>query len=347
MQAIGKVDHLRDSGDRPADIDEAVDPRVLRFCEAGPIVGRRPRPGERHFQVTRVAYPRTEGGGSPTKKLDMLLVQHLVRTGATPQFRGDGGVVGDREFNDHMAAGHERRMHLLRVNRRGGRDRDNVRRKCFFQRREFRRINFRGVPPPPNADQLTARIGMDGLGPGPPCGTDSDYTTAPAVHRFAVAGYGGLCLGVPMMFALLLTLACSKDVVPEGTPTEIAAPTETPAAPEATPPVEGTPTSGSPTTGIKPSNPGTAKTSAELYAECRDRVELPEVAGECKSDADCATTGCGSEICTAKASVEGLMTTCEDRPCFAALDVCGCQNGRCDWSLASEPQLKMRIPAPK
>jgi eight-cysteine-cluster-containing protein len=70
-----------------------------------------------------------------------------------------------------------------------------------------------------------------------------------------------------------------------------------------------------------------------LYAECRDRVEGPEAAGECAADADCGRTGCGSEVCTTSAEVANVMTTCEDRPCFAVLDTCGCHDGRCTWTV--------------
>ncbi len=72
--------------------------------------------------------------------------------------------------------------------------------------------------------------------------------------------------------------------------------------------------------------------SGDLLAACHDRMELPEADGECRSDADCGTIGCGGEVC-AKAGTTGLMFTCEDRPCFHVVEGCGCHDGRCTWSL--------------
>lgn len=73
--------------------------------------------------------------------------------------------------------------------------------------------------------------------------------------------------------------------------------------------------------------------AAALYAECEGRVEQPESDGECTTDADCVKAGCSSERCITAASAEGLMGTCEVLPCFEVLDSCGCQEGRCRWSL--------------
>jgi len=73
--------------------------------------------------------------------------------------------------------------------------------------------------------------------------------------------------------------------------------------------------------------------AAAAYAACRARVEEPEADGECTTDADCAVAGCSGEICTTAAAVGELMSTCEVDPCFAVLDHCGCQAGRCSWSL--------------
>ena len=93
-----------------------------------------------------------------------------------------------------------------------------------------------------------------------------------------------------------------------------------PPAPEPTaaPPAEVVPASASP---------------EALYTECRDRVEGPEAAGECDDDADCGRSGCGSEVCTTIAEAGNVMTTCEDRACFAVLDTCGCHDGRCTWTV--------------
>lgn len=95
--------------------------------------------------------------------------------------------------------------------------------------------------------------------------------------------------------------------------------------------------------------PPTASTPAELYAECYERVEMPQTDGECTTDADCVRAGCGSEICTTATAAEGLMSTCEDRPCFHVLDTCGCHEGRCTWTLHDEmpePPGLVPVPAP-
>ncbi|MBW2255419.1 MAG: eight-cysteine-cluster domain-containing protein, partial [Deltaproteobacteria bacterium] len=64
-----------------------------------------------------------------------------------------------------------------------------------------------------------------------------------------------------------------------------------------------------------------------------------EADGECNSDADCASTGCGREVCTT--ATADVMTTCEIRQCFSILDSCGCVKGRCTWSLKDEvPAMK-------
>ena len=83
-------------------------------------------------------------------------------------------------------------------------------------------------------------------------------------------------------------------------------------------------------------------TPASLYAQCRERVEMPEAAGECKTAADCGASGCGGEVCAA--TVHGaIMSTCEVRQCFSVLDTCGCVDGRCVWSLRAEVPEGRRI----
>ncbi len=55
--------------------------------------------------------------------------------------------------------------------------------------------------------------------------------------------------------------------------------------------------------------------------------------GECRNDADCAVTGCSSQVCAAKG--ERVVTTCEWRECYdaRAFDLlCRCVEGRCQWS---------------
>jgi eight-cysteine-cluster-containing protein len=132
-------------------------------------------------------------------------------------------------------------------------------------------------------------------------------------------------------------VADAPDAVEPETPEEpetppVADPPE-PAVPEAAPtpdapPLEPPSVTGEPTPGL-------------LYERCRDRVEQPEADGECTNDADCASSGCGSEVCTTAAAATDLMTTCEIRQCFSVLDSCGCVKGRCTWSLKTEvPPMK-------
>jgi eight-cysteine-cluster-containing protein len=77
--------------------------------------------------------------------------------------------------------------------------------------------------------------------------------------------------------------------------------------------------------------------SKDLYGMCRERVEGRETPGECVSDADCQKAGCSGEVCVAVPQAAGMMTTCEIRPCYAALDSCGCQEGLCRWTLKEGP----------
>ena len=72
---------------------------------------------------------------------------------------------------------------------------------------------------------------------------------------------------------------------------------------------------------------------ARIYASCRDRVEGPEVDGECTTDADCGAVGCSGEVCVPTAIAEEMFTTCDRRPCFDILDACGCHDGRCTWTV--------------
>jgi eight-cysteine-cluster-containing protein len=76
---------------------------------------------------------------------------------------------------------------------------------------------------------------------------------------------------------------------------------------------------------------------AALYASCEPYVEGPQSDGECRADGDCARAGCGLVVCTTATSATDLMTTCEDRPCYAVLDTCGCHDGRCTWTVRAEP----------
>ncbi len=79
---------------------------------------------------------------------------------------------------------------------------------------------------------------------------------------------------------------------------------------------------------------------ATLYAECRDRLESPESPNECAADADCASAGCGKEVCTTSKAAAELVSTCEDKPCFHVVEACGCRAGACTWN------VKAAMPAP-
>jgi len=72
---------------------------------------------------------------------------------------------------------------------------------------------------------------------------------------------------------------------------------------------------------------------AALYADCALLVEGPQADAECTTDADCGRGGCGNVVCTTAVAATDVMTTCEDRPCFAVLDACGCHDGRCTWTV--------------
>lgn len=129
----------------------------------------------------------------------------------------------------------------------------------------------------------------------------------------------------------------------------------TPDAPPLSPPPAAAPVAvDAPAAGPPPTTKTATTTAAELYGACRERVERPEKDGECASDADCVASGCSQELCTSKAAAaEGLMSTCEMRPCFKVLDACGCVEGRCSWSLkelapgeAALPGMGNPIPLP-
>ena len=75
------------------------------------------------------------------------------------------------------------------------------------------------------------------------------------------------------------------------------------------------------------------KDPAGAYAQCKERVEGPETAGECSTDADCAKAGCSKEVCVSTATAADFNTTCDTQACFRALDSCGCVEGVCSWTL--------------
>lgn len=87
-----------------------------------------------------------------------------------------------------------------------------------------------------------------------------------------------------------------------------------------------------PPEGAAPANPAIFAPRA-LYAACRDRVELPEAAGECSVDADCVRAGCGGDVCVTTQAAKDLVTTCDVPDCASVLDSCGCHEGLCTWTL--------------
>ena len=80
-------------------------------------------------------------------------------------------------------------------------------------------------------------------------------------------------------------------------------------------------------------NVNVLQATIELYEGCRDRLELPESDNECVQNSDCSKGGCGSELCIPKQVATTMGSTCEVRPCFATLRSCGCQAGKCQWTL--------------
>ncbi len=98
----------------------------------------------------------------------------------------------------------------------------------------------------------------------------------------------------------------------------------------------------------EPAPLGDAKpTPAQSYAACKDRLEGPQAAGECTTDAECVTVGCSSEVCTATTKAPDVMTTCEILPCFSAVEGCGCHEGMCTWNVRSEMPAPRHLQLPK
>ena len=118
---------------------------------------------------------------------------------------------------------------------------------------------------------------------------------------------------------LLVLAACGGNGKKEQRTKEPEAPTQTAPAPLPAP---------------EPAEPKV--TPAELYEQCKDRMENPQADGACKVDADCASAGCGQEVCTTVAQSKTWNTTCEDKACFKVADSCGCHDGKCTWTLKAE-----------
>ncbi|MBI2173277.1 MAG: eight-cysteine-cluster domain-containing protein [Candidatus Aenigmarchaeota archaeon] len=70
-----------------------------------------------------------------------------------------------------------------------------------------------------------------------------------------------------------------------------------------------------------------------LRPDILDTKEPPDVI-ECTTNADCATAGCSSQICTTAANAPNIITTCELRDEYACLakTACGCNAGKCSWA---------------
>jgi eight-cysteine-cluster-containing protein len=105
-----------------------------------------------------------------------------------------------------------------------------------------------------------------------------------------------------------------------------------------------------PPVGQPPELPVDQPTPQMLYDHCHDRLEGPEVDGECSTDADCGTAGCSQEVCVPVSKKGDIITTCEILPCFGAKDACGCHEGRCTWSLKEQldpmlPRIPIKIDA--
>lgn len=144
-----------------------------------------------------------------------------------------------------------------------------------------------------------------------------------------------------LLFSVLITFACAHDPAtqpetpqPETPAAETTTPS-TPAAPVTTTQPTGALTLDNPTGAVTPST-ADPKTNAELYAECKQRVEGREAANECTQDSDCTKAGCSSEVCVTTAMASDIMTACDVQPCFAALDACGCNAGVCSWTVKAD-----------
>jgi eight-cysteine-cluster-containing protein len=82
--------------------------------------------------------------------------------------------------------------------------------------------------------------------------------------------------------------------------------------------------------------PAPSASPEALYEGCKDRMENPQEAGECKADTDCAAAGCNHEVCTTVAKSKEWNTACDQQPCFKVADTCGCHDGLCTWTLKKE-----------
>lgn len=74
------------------------------------------------------------------------------------------------------------------------------------------------------------------------------------------------------------------------------------------------------------------------------RLEGEGLRDTCTTDADCHSSGCSGEVCTAE---DGIMTTCEAPPVDWPADAsCGCVGGTCQWWTPSGETLAVPPPMP-
>jgi eight-cysteine-cluster-containing protein len=133
------------------------------------------------------------------------------------------------------------------------------------------------------------------------------------------------------MVLLALLIACGGAASP---PPSTQVPVVSASPSEIAPPAVSDPSGGAPITG------------ADLYGQCRDRVEGAATAGECVTDADCSKAGCSQEVCVSASAAKSVKTSCERLLCFSALDSCGCHEGTCSWTV-KEPEMQLRtLPVP-
>lgn len=109
---------------------------------------------------------------------------------------------------------------------------------------------------------------------------------------------------------LLLLLACAHSGA-----TDVAEPIAEVPIVEATPPLPPL---------MVPRDPG-------FSMPIEARIEGLGSAGECATDADCATAGCSAEVCVAATRAADVVTTCEILPIVSELKACTCQEGMCRW----------------
>ena len=121
---------------------------------------------------------------------------------------------------------------------------------------------------------------------------------------------------LPLFLLLIAGCGGKSTASPEPAPTEEPAP-----APDVTP---------------EPVPEPAPATPASLYAECEQLVEGKTADGECKKAEDCEVAGCSKEVCVSVANAKDVMTACVEKDCFKVLDTCGCNEGKCSWSLKDE-----------